>query len=393
MASDEHDGAAYLAKARALAPLLAASAGEIEERRRLPPALLDALFAAGLFRLLLSRSCGGAEVDLPRFAAIVEEIAKSEASAAWCLCQASGCSMVAAYLDPEVATAIFGRDKRAVLAWGPGPQSRARAVSGGYRVTGSWSFASGGRHASWRGGHCIVEEADGSPRRAADGQPVWRTMLFPAERAAMEDVWQVIGLKGTGSDSFAVTDLFVPHEYSVSRDDPAERREAGPLYRFSANSYFSAGFAGVALGIARSTLDAFLRLAGEKTPRGFRSRLAENVATQMELGQAEARLRAARSYLYATLDEAWAAVQQTEIAPLEQRMAIRLAATQAIQEAMAVVDFAYHAAGATAVFARNDFERRFRDMHTVAQQLQGRRSHFATVGQFLLGLAPDTAVL
>jgi len=129
--------------------------------------------------------------------------------------------MVAAYLRPDVAAEIFGTNPRSALAWGPGPAARAVAVDGGYRVTGTWSFASGGRHATWLGGYCPIYESDGALRRREDGTAEGRTMLFPAPSARMVDVWHVIGLRGTGSDTFTVTDLYVPHEHSVARDKTA----------------------------------------------------------------------------------------------------------------------------------------------------------------------------
>ena len=92
-------------------------------------------------------------------------------------------------------------------------------------------------------------------------------MLFPAAQATIVDVWHVTGLRGTGSDAFTVTDLFVPHAHSVSRDDPAERRHPGPLYCFPSGSLYASGFSGVAMGLARSSLDAFVELARDKEPR------------------------------------------------------------------------------------------------------------------------------
>src|SRR5262245_9283399 len=117
-------GAAHVARARALAPVLEACAAEAEEQRRLPARLVDALHAAGRYRLLLPRALDGAEVDPLTFARVMEAVARVDASTAWCLCQASGCSMSAAYLAPAVAREIFGAP-RAVLAWGPGPGARA----------------------------------------------------------------------------------------------------------------------------------------------------------------------------------------------------------------------------------------------------------------------------
>jgi indole-3-acetate monooxygenase len=380
--------AEYVERARALAPVLESCADQVEADRRLTPALLDGLHAAALFRLLLPRFLDGGEVDPVTFVTVIEEIAKAEGSAAWCLCQAGGCAMTAAYLSPEVARKVFG-DRRAVLAWGPGPDARAIAVNGGYRVTGTWSFASGCRHATWLGGHCPIVTAAGTPRRRADGRREERTMLFPAASAEIVDVWHVSGLRGTGSDAFTVADLYVPHEYSVSRDDPAERRQPGPLYCFPAGSLYASGFAGVALGLGRAMLDAFVDLAREKTPRGGRRTLRDNHVIQSQVAQAEARLRSARMFLMGSLDEIWREVGRSGTLTLDQRMTIRLAATYAIHQARDVADTAYAAAGSSAIFTAGAFERRFRDIHAVTQQLQGRQSHFETVGQFLLGLEPD----
>jgi alkylation response protein AidB-like acyl-CoA dehydrogenase len=385
-------GIDYIARARDLAPVLAAAATEIEAGRQLTDTVLAALIDAGLYRLLMPRTFGGAEVDPMTFVQVMEAISKADASTGWCLCQASGCSMSAAYLEPAVAQEIFG-DRRAVLAWGPGPKARAIAVDGGYRVTGTWMFASGGRHATWLGGHCPIYATDGTLKRYADGSPVERTMLFPASSARMIDVWHVIGLRGTGSDSFAVEDLFVPEDHAVIRDFEVERREPGRLYRFSSSSMYAAGFGGVALGIARSTLDEFIRLARDKTPRGVKDTLRDNGVVQSQVGQAEAKIRSARLLLLTSLEEIWQELAGTDRVTLEQRMKIRLAATYAIHQAKEVVDTAYHAAGATAIFNNNPFERRFRDIRTVAQQLQGRQSHFETVGQHLLGLETDNSFL
>ena len=134
--------------------------------------------------------------------------------------------MIAAYLAPKVARGVFG-DPRAVLAWGQGPGARAVRAAAGWRVTGTWSFASGSRHATWLGAPCPCFEADGRPVRHPDGQSWERTMLFPRHRASVEDVWRVMVLRGTGSDSFAVADLFLDDAHSVTRESPDERREAG----------------------------------------------------------------------------------------------------------------------------------------------------------------------
>ncbi|HMK68728.1 MAG TPA: acyl-CoA dehydrogenase family protein [Stellaceae bacterium] len=381
--------AAIPERVAALLPRIAAAADEIEAERKLPPALVTALHEARLFRMLLPRPFKGEETDPLTFVTAIEAVAKVDASTAWVLCQNNVSSMVAAFLAPEVAEDIFGRDPRAVIAWGPGSGAKAVEVEGGYRATGSFSFASGGRHATWLGALSQIVGEDGTPRRTPDGALEMRTLLLPAEKAPLQDIWNVIGLRGTGSDAYSISDLFVPRAYSVARDDQAERRYHASLYAMSTLSLFACGFGCVALGLARSLLDAFVALAREKTPRGFKHSLALSGSVQLEIGEAEAELRGARMYLMGTLAEVWHAVERSNALTLDQRLAIRIASTYAIQRAKSVADWAYHTAGATAIFARNAFERRFRDIHTVAQQVQGRRSHFETYGKVLFGIEAD----
>lgn len=379
---------APLARARALAPAIAAAAPAIEAACALPADLLDALHAAALFRTLLPRSLGGDETRPVEFVRMMEEIAAADASTAWCLGQNSVCAMSAAYMDPAAARAIWGDDPRAALAWGAGPQGTARVVPGGYIVSGRWEFASGGRHATWIGGHSRVQEPDGSLRRHPDGTPIERSMLVPKSQVNMVRDWNVMGLRGTGSDSYTMAELFVPEAYSVMRDTPAERRETGPLYRFTTTNLYASGFGAVAIGIARAMLAEFAALAAAKTPQSLSRTLRDNPAIQKEMAIAQAKLAAARALLHTTLEDAWDTVAHTESMPLDTRMNIRLAATFATHQAREVADFAYHEAGATAIFATNGFERRFRDIHTVSQQVQARSAHFETVGAHLLGLSP-----
>ena len=199
-------------------PAVEAASNEIEEKRRLPPALLDKLHEAQLFRLLLPRSSNGIETDPITFFHVIETIARADASTAWCLSQAGGCAMSAAYLDLPVAQAIFGNDPRAVLAWGPGPKVRAIECEGGYRVTGVWAFASGGRHATWLGAHCPIFQADGAPQARTPTAGSRAHHAGAVERSEWTDIWNTVGLRGTASDQFALTDHFVRADHSITRD-------------------------------------------------------------------------------------------------------------------------------------------------------------------------------
>jgi indole-3-acetate monooxygenase len=380
--------ARYVERAKDLAPLLESAAPAVEALRRLTPEVLAALIDGGFYRMLQPASLGGAELPIPAFMETIELIAGADASTAWCLTQCCVCSMAAAYLDREAATEIFGPSD-GIVAWGPPAPSEARVVDGGYLVSGKWHFASGGHQASWLGGQSFVIERDGSPRRRSNGAPLIRMMLLPIAKVELGDAWRVMGLNGTGGDSYAVTNLFVPERHSFARDEASERKESGLLYRFSGSNVYAFGFAALALGIARKVLSSFIDVVNAKQPSGSKRTLRDNNAVHAEIGRAEARLRAARAYLYGTARETWDVVSNGAALCDPEKMQIRLASTWAIHEAAKVVDTAYQRAGATAIFADNAFERRFRDMHTVTQQLQGRISFYENVGQVLLGLEPD----
>ena len=368
-------------RARALAPLITSEADEIERTRRLTEPVVSALVENGLYRALLPKRFGGSEAPLGIFMQMQEEIAKADASTAWCLGQCGVCAMTAAYLEADAANEIFNVAP-GILAWGA-IAHEVQVVPGGYKASARWDFASGSRQASWLGAHVRVVEADGKPRRKADGSPEIRTILFPVTSATMYDVWDVIGLRGTGTDSYSVENLFIPEKFAALRDDPSALREKGPLYQLTTNMVFSMGFAATSLGVARATLDAATELSRKKLPQGL-SAMRDNNAVQGLIGRTEGNLRAARAYLYATAAEVWADLARGEALTEAHRIAIRLAATWTIHQATAVVDTAYHMAGATAVFSVNKFERRFRDMHAIAQQIQARDTHYEDAGRVIL---------
>jgi alkylation response protein AidB-like acyl-CoA dehydrogenase len=374
-------GFGLIERARTLAPLIAGEADEIERTRSLTEPVVSALIDNGLYRVLLPQSVGGAEASPEIFMQVLEEVAKADASTAWCLGQCSVCAMVAAYLDPDAAHEIFNKPP-GVLAWGA-IANEVQVVAGGYRASARWDFASGSRQASWLGAHVRVIEADGKPRLKPNGAPEVRTILFPVTSATMYDVWDVIGLNGTGTDSYSVENLFIPEKFAALRDDPSALREHGSLYKLTTFSVFGLGFAAVSLGVARATLDAAIDLARGKESVGLKA-MRENSAVQAQVGRTEGNLRAARAYLYATVAEVWRELTRTGEATDEHRIALRLAATWTIHQATSVVDTAYRMAGATAVFRANKFERRFRDMHAIAQQVQARDTHYEDVGKAML---------
>jgi alkylation response protein AidB-like acyl-CoA dehydrogenase len=381
-------GAACLVQARGLIPLLRAAADRIEAGTELPPDVLDALFDAGMFKLLLPRAYGGFELAPLAYIQCVEAIAEGDASAAWCMNQGSGCSMASAYVAPDVAREIWG-GRRDVVAWGQGPGAKAVRVEGGWRVTGTWSFASGSRHATWLGAMCPCLAADGTPMVRPDGKAWERTFMFRREAARIDDVWQVMGLRGTGSDNYTIDGLFVDDAHALTREYEPERQQPGALYSFQAMQLYAGGFASVALGVSRAMLDAFVALARTKSQAWSADALRDNQAVQHIVSFSDAAWKAARAGLHKAVDDAWQDVLRTGVLSLAHRIEIRQAATYAIHVSRDMAHAVFHEAGSTAIFTGHPFERRLRDVNSVSQQLQGRRTHFETVGSYRLGGEPN----
>ena len=388
------DAQGWLDRVDIAGPVIEAGAPEADRIHELTRDGMAALHEQGMFRLLLSKKVGGAELPLPIFIQIVERVAEFDGSAAWCVCQGNGCAMLGGYLKPEIADEIWQDKPIGVLAWGPG-RAEATVADGGYTVNAQSMFVSGSHHATWLAAHCsTVKERDGATRPGFDGKPENRTVLIRADRINLTDTWDVVGLRGTGTEGFTLENFFVPEDHTIVRDTMIEEAgDTGALYTFTTVSIYAMGFASTAMGIAQGFLDRFNDMAQEKKPRRITVPLSDMPVVHDEYARAQAKLAAARAYLRNSVDAAWREANTSGAATVKQRMAIRLAATHAIHEAKSVVDTLFDTGGTSSVFALAPFERRFRDIHAVALQIQGRKTNFGTVGAYLLGHEPDMGVI
>ncbi len=376
--------------AQNLAPMIRSCADQIEANRELPRPLFEALADAGLFRLALPRVLGGAEIDLPAYVQVLEEIGKADASTGWVVNQCAIFATYAARMPRDVARLIWIDTPRSIVANTPLPTGQAVVVPGGYRVTGRQGFSSGCRHAAWLAARAHIFE--NGRARHKDGQPEERYLFVPAAEAELLDTWHVRGMRGTGTHDFVVSDVFVPAERTVLQAG-APLLETGPLYEIPRSLLFASGDAAVALGLARSCLSAFFELAGAKTPRAMQTMLRDQPLVQAAVGHSEAHLRSGRAFLNEVVCELWTEAISTGTITLDQRAALRLATTHAIHLAVDVVDTVYQAAGVTAIYEGTPMQRYFQDIHVISQHLQGRLSHYELVGKHSLGLKIDQSRL
>ncbi|MBS0521761.1 MAG: acyl-CoA dehydrogenase family protein [Proteobacteria bacterium] len=372
-------------RARALQPLLDAHGAEMDRRREVTPEVVKALVEQDMLRLLLPKSLGGQEIDIIDFCKAVEAVAWADASVGWFVNQSNVSSATSAAAMPhETALAIFG-DPRSGLAWGARHnRSKAVRVEGGYRLTGTWSFLSGGRHTGWLGAHSAVQNPDGTPHLRY-GRPDDRSFIFPRSEAQITDDWYVLGLRGTGSDTYSVADLFVPDDRAPARDAPEERREKGPLYTIGSTLLYACGFCSVTLGLGRRLFETYVDLVrGGKQSRSSTTTMMANNANQREIGLLEAKLSAARAFLHQEARQVYDAAAAGRL-DVDLRMRLRLATTWGMNEATDVSIASYRAAGTTAILDSAPFERRFRDAMSASQHLQAMLPHVDMVGRHIIG--------
>jgi indole-3-acetate monooxygenase len=369
-----------------LAPVIAGRAAEIEDARRLPPDLLDDLTAAGCFGMLLPPTHGGAGVDLATSMRVYEELSRADASVAWTVAIGAGCWLDLVGLPRSTFDGLFANRPDVKFGGAINPAGVAMPADGGYRVTGRWAFVSGCEHCDWIYGNCIEEGV-------ADGDmPPLRIAVFRADEVEIKDTWSVSGLCGTGSHDIVADDVFVPSERTLALlsaepclDEPVVRIPQPPLY--------SLQIASGAIGVAQGALDDILALATDKVPLFSGAALAASPLFQYQLGEADARLRAARALIYADAATAWAtALAGDEFTP-EHRAHIRAAATWATDTATAVVDMAYRAGGGSSVYSASPLRRRLRDIHALTQHFLVKRDWMTTAGAVLAGQDVDTTLL
>jgi len=377
--------------ARALAPQIRALVDQIENERRLPLPLVKAMAAAGIFRMLIPRKLGGLEVDVITMVRVFEEVSRVDGSAGWCAMIGATGGVVSAYLREDIAREIYGSDPEVVTGGALAPNGKAITVDGGYRVSGRWPFNSGCQHCDWLMGTCIIFD-NGAPRLSANGLPEARMMIFPTSQAEIIDTWSVSGLRGSGSHDIAVTDIFVPDGWAASliTDRPYQ---PGPLYAFPIFGLLASSVASVALGMTRGAIDTFVESVSTRVPTNSRRPLRERQIVQMQVAQAEALLRSARTFLYEIVGEVWDAVVAGDEISTSQRALLRLAATQATTNAAQAIDLMYHAAGTSAIWASSPLQRYFRDVHVLTQHAVVAAPLYEVIGRVFLGLSTEAAIL
>ncbi len=379
-----------VAAAIRLASVARAARGEAEAGGRTPAWLAEQVAAAGLYQLYLPAALGGPQVSpLVGFRAI-EELSRGDGSVGWCAMIASIMASHAGKLPTAAGQELAGTpaDFRAAGSGRPGGPTagRAWAVPGGWRVSGQWNFASGVDNARWVYCTCIVMDGD-TPRMGPAGKPLLRMVWVPRAAATILDTWSVMGMRGTGSKDFTVTDQFVPEHHSIAAD--TQPVQPGPLYtpRSLITLQWTLTVAN-SLGIARGAIDSLVAIAGSEASTLNTQLLRDRPMVQARVGEADAIVNAARAYVLQTVGALWDELC-SGAGPSDTTLAqARLAIVHAMHESVRAVDKVFHAAGSNAINTNLPLEMAFRDIHVAVQHGAALPGYFESAGKVLMGLRP-----
>ena len=371
-----------------LTVLLRDSAERIERTRQLPADVAGAIRDEGLFRTWVPPEYGGPGRTALEGLESIAATAEADGAAGWCVLIALSTNLFAHQVPEVHAREIYGSPD-AVTGGFAAPVGRAVALpDGGLRVTGSWQWGSGLSHCTHIGGGVLLVDADGTPTPRADGLTApW--VFFTPDQVTRHDNWHVMGLAGSGSADYEVTEAFVPEGRWATT---VERRYVveGAITRFPLWGVLALGIASVAVGVTRRALADLVDLAGAKRPQGSRRTLAERPATQVDVARAEATVRSAWAFMVDVVGDGWATAEAGDPLTVEQMRLCRLAATDAAQRCAEAVRRLHLAAGGVDVYLSSPIQRAFRDLHVATQHVMVTERTYELTGRIALGLETDT---
>jgi alkylation response protein AidB-like acyl-CoA dehydrogenase len=368
--------ATVLDRAMALAPVVSARAAEIEAARRLPRDLVDDLVAAGCFRILLPPERGGAGATLAEAVELYRTLASGDASTGWTVMIGATAWCDLAALPRPSFEELFRPAADVIVAGAFAPSGTISPAAGGYELTGRWGFASGCQHATLFYANAV--------ERFTDDGPVMRAAVLEPSEVAVEDTWDSIGLRGTGSHHFSVAGAVVASDRTfVPLADPAGCDAT--IVRIPTPTAVALCVAAVAVGAARGAVGEAADLAATKVPLLCSAPLATDRLFHDVLARADAGLAAAEALLVDVSGRLWQRAEAGDEVTLTDRARARSAASWATEAAVAATEAAYRAGGGSAVYSSSPLQRRMRDVHAITQHFIVRPDSFAAVGGVLAG--------
>jgi alkylation response protein AidB-like acyl-CoA dehydrogenase len=379
-----------LARAREIAAVLEATAEAAEVARTLPAEAVKAITDAGLFSFILPEEVGGEACGFREALEVWEEISRTDGSAGWtAMANGAGAAAVAAFLPDASVQTIFAGNPAATIGGQLFPRGTATAAEGGYRVSGSWSFGSGTGHANYIAAGFMPLDGESQPILVEGGLPEMLVAVVPRDEVDFKDGWFVMGLAGTGSYDYELSDVFVPKDF-IFRLFSREAVRGNPLFGLGMMPFTAAGHAGWALGVGRRALDEVQALATDRVRMGDPAPIAQKPTFQKGLMVNEAKLRAARLFVFAAFEELQQVADAGAEPTLTQRADARLATNLATEAAIEAAEFAHRYAGTAAIRDGSVLERCFRDLQTGSQHAFISEKVWIDCAEVHLGLVEES---
>ncbi len=348
---------------RDLLPTLRERADEAERLRVVPEASMKDLEATGFFRLLQPRRFDGFEADPAEFYTAVRDIASACGSTGWVSSVVGVHPWQVALFPDEAQQAVWGEDTSTRLSSSYAPTGKAQLTDGGFRLSGRWSFSSGCDHCSWvlLGGLVLNDEGS-----VVD----FRTFLVPRTHYTIEDVWNVVGLRGTGSNDVVVDDAFVPEAFTLSMSDtgrcfgPGQELNRAELYRLPFHSVFTMTISTPLIGMAYGAYDEHVEMQRKRVRAAY---LAEKTANDpyatVRIARAANEIDSAWALQLSNLRELQACVARGEKIPLRLRLKVRRDQVIASERAIRAIDMMFESSGGRALAEGTYLQRAWRDAH------------------------------
>ncbi|MBJ7536215.1 acyl-CoA dehydrogenase family protein [Marinomonas transparens] len=354
-----------------------ARANEFDDQQFISQDIIERFRDLGIYRALVPKSLGGDELSAAQFCEVIEEISKADGSAGWVASFGMGVVYLSA-LPLETIKTIYAETPNKIFAGGIFPPQPADLVDGGFKVKGRWKFSSGCKGADIVGVGIAPKEGDklGLPRMA----------VMPASKADVVHNWDVVGLAGTGSHDLVVNDVEVAENWTFVRGGPSNLNET--IFRYPSLSFATQVLSVVGLGIARAALDELKSMASGRASVTGAPNIGERPLTQAELAKAEAELRAARSFFYESITDAWNTLEKGEEASVEQVNLLRLSSTHAARVSADVARRVQLLSGMTGVYRTNPLSRFVNDAQVVTQHAFMGDVTWQNAGAVFFGLKP-----
>jgi alkylation response protein AidB-like acyl-CoA dehydrogenase len=364
-------------------PVIERNIERSEADLRLPPEVIDAILNAGLFRTWVPKDLGGLEADFKSGMRMIEAITRIYGSAGWVFANMTAATGQTAFMSPETRAEMLTDPRGFVNAGSVASLGRAVPDGDGFRLSGQWRLASGCHHAKWFGGAALIFDGE-APRMGPGGMPDLKLMFIRPEESEILDTWNPLGMKGTGSTDFRLDNVYIPGHrmFSVLTAPP---QSGGPMYQAGVLVMFSLALAAVFPGIAQAGIDAFIALAGGKTPTMSQTTLGSRPTVHAELARAVTLVQSARAYLYELADELMESLQSGAGVTEELEIKRRLACVNVAESCIRAVNMVFTLAGTTPIQAGHPLERCMRDIRTAGQHFLVSPAWLEKTGQAYFG--------